>query len=184
VSHAATTGICNFKISNTFAEFFALSILARWVVRRIAQFNILGVQTKITCISFYLSFSRRSFTKNISSLVKKLKILCAGLFFVTSSPARGQLLYMLPTNFLQDKITASDQVNEQAITAYWLHPQNYYVRQPFNYWVYGHFHCLARRTHIPSPYHLNVHKMVWESIQRTFLNLFSPTRWSWLFLSY
>jgi hypothetical protein len=35
LSHAATTGICSFKIANMFAKFCALSILARSAVERL-----------------------------------------------------------------------------------------------------------------------------------------------------
>jgi len=162
--HAATTGICNFKTSNMFAEFFALSILACWVVKRIVQFNILGVETKVTQISFYLSFSRWSFTKNHFKSCQQTGNTVSLIISLTSSPASGQLLYIHKGLLM----TASPK-----------------LRQPFNYWLYGQFHYLARKNHIPSPHHWTVHKMVWESDQCTFLNLFCPTRrWSWLFLSY
>lgn len=102
---AATRGICTFKISNMIAEFFALSILACWVAKQIVKFNILGVHTKVTQISFYLSFSRWSFTKNhFKSCQQTANTVCM-ITSLTSSPASEQLLFMLSTNYLQDKIT-------------------------------------------------------------------------------
>jgi len=102
--HAAN-GISNFKISNMSAEVFALSILACWVVRRIVQFNILEVPTKVARISFYLSVSRWSFTKNYFKSCQQTANIVFWIIFLTPSPASRQLLYTTSTNFLQDMTT-------------------------------------------------------------------------------
>lgn len=54
--------------------------------------------------------------------------------------------------------------------------QNCYTGWPLNYWMYGLLH--TRRSHIPSPHHLNFEGKInlQKLIQCTFLNILYPKR--------